>query len=235
MRRILIVDNNEVTRTLCRQNLEDSYEIIETGDPELAFSMAAEKEPDLILMRLVMPKLSGFELCKTFSTFPLTKQIPIFIVGTEDMRNKAFCLRLGASGYLETPIDFEAFKSTLTNVLVSKSPQRREHTRVPLKAILKLKGNDKEGKHFEIRSSTIDMSGGGFLCICNAHLELGVPVEVFLCSGDEHYLGRACAVRIDKGDPRHPRLGFQFSQTTDGSQEKPPHEFGWRPQEAPNH
>jgi putative two-component system response regulator len=216
MRRILIVDDNEAARTLCRQNLEDSYEIIETGDPKLAFSMALENTPDVILMRLLMLKLSGLELCKTFLTFHLTKRIPLFVVGAEDMRNKAFCLRLGASGYLETPIDFEAFKSTLTKVLGWKKPERREHRRVPLNAIVKLKGDDKEGKHFETRSSTIDMGGGGFLCICDAPLELGVPVEVFLCNGDEHYLGRASAVRVDKGDPQYPRLGFHFCETTDG-------------------
>jgi DNA-binding response OmpR family regulator len=221
MRRILIVDDNEATRTLCRQNLEDSYEIIETGDPEFAFPIALENKPDVILMQLLMPKLSGFELCKTFSTFRLTKQIPIFVVGADDMRNKISCLRLGASGYVEKPIDFEKLKNALTEVLLSKKPERREHVRVRLNVILKLKGNDREGKHFEIRSTTLDMGAGGFLCTCNAPLELGVPVEVFLCSGDEHYLGRACAVRVDRGDPLHPRLGFHFVETADGGQEKP--------------
>jgi CheY-like chemotaxis protein len=224
MRRILIVDDNEATRSLSRQSLEDSYEIIETGDPEQAFLMVLENQPDVILVRLLMPKLSGFELCRTLSTFRLTKKIPIFVFGAEDMRNKVSCLRLGASGYLETPTDFEGLKRALAEVLVSKTPERREHKRVPVNVILKLKGNDKEGKYFEIRSSTVDMGGGGFLCTCNAPLELGVTVEVFLCSGDEHYLGRACAVRVDKGDPQHPRLGFHFSETADRGQEKPPHE-----------
>src|SRR5271154_5188656 len=216
MWRILIVDDNEVTRNLCRHNLEDSYEIIEAGNPELAFPMALENKPDVILMQLLMPKLSGFELCRTFSMFRLTKQIPIFVIGTGDMRNKVSCLRLGASGYLEKPIDFEKLKSALSEVLLAKTPERRDHVRVRVNVILKLKGNDKEGKHFEIRSSTVDMGGGGFLCTCNAPLELGATVEVFLCSGDEHYLGRARAVRVDKGDPGHPRLGFRFSETADG-------------------
>jgi CheY-like chemotaxis protein len=223
MRRILIVDDNEATRTLCRQSLEDSYEIIETGDPEIAFPIVLESKPDAILMQLSMPKLSGFELCRTFSTFRLTKQIPIFVVGPEDVRNKASCLRMGAFEYLENPIDCEKLRSALANALLSKTPQRRERVRVRLNVILKLKGNDKEGRHFEIRSSTVDMGTGGFLCICNAHLELGVTVDVFLCSGDEHFLGRAHAVRIDKGDPKHPRLGFRFNETVGVGEEKPLH------------
>lgn len=212
MRRVLIIDNNETTRTLCRQHLEDSYDVIETGDPENAFPLALENKPDAILVQLSMPKLSGFELCRTFSAFRLTKHIPIFVMGAADMRNKASCLRMGASGYFEVPLDCEQLRSELTKVMLSKTPERREHVRVPLNVILKLKGIDKEGRHFEIRSSTVDMGAGGFLCICNEPLELGVSVEVFLCHGDEHFLGHARAVRIDKADFYRPRLGFQFRE-----------------------
>lgn len=223
MRRILIVDDCVATRTLCRQNLEDVYEIIEASDPELAFPLALENTPDAILMQLFMPKLSGFELCRTFSAFRLTKQTPVLVVGPEDIRNKAFCLRMGASAYLENPIDVDKLKDALARVLLSRTPERREHVRIPLDVILKLKGADKDGKPFEIRSATIDMGAGGFLCTCNTPLELGVPVEVFLCSGDEHYLGRASAVRIDKPDPKHPRIGFRFDGPGPSDDGKPRH------------
>jgi CheY-like chemotaxis protein len=217
MRRILLVDDNQATRTVCRQNLEDSYEIIEAADPKLAFPLALENKPDAILTQLSMSKISGFELCRTFVAFRLTKQTPLFVFGPEDLSNKASCLRMGVSEYCEKPVDFEHLRSALARVLLPRTPERPEHRRVPLGVILKLKGNDKDGRQIEIRASTVDMGAGGFLCTCNTHLTLGEPFEVFLCSGDEHYLGQAYAVRIDKADSQHPRLGFRFSYPPDGN------------------
>jgi CheY-like chemotaxis protein len=69
MPRILIVDDDEAIRRLVRLNLTDLYEIFDTGQPEEALALALEHKPDAILLDLRMPGYSGFELCKTLTSF----------------------------------------------------------------------------------------------------------------------------------------------------------------------
>ena len=93
-------------RNLTRMRLEDSYEIIDTGDPKQAFAMALEEKPDAILLDLMMPEFSGFELCQTLSSLSFTRNIPIFIVSGEDAtKYKSLCRSLGAFGYFQKPVD----------------------------------------------------------------------------------------------------------------------------------
>ncbi|MGC2332406.1 MAG: response regulator, partial [Candidatus Acidiferrales bacterium] len=65
MAKILIVDDDADMRNLHKMRLNDSYEILETEDPEEALGLALEHKPAAILLDLMMPRLSGFELCHT--------------------------------------------------------------------------------------------------------------------------------------------------------------------------
>lgn len=215
MRRILIIDDDKAIRNLCRIRLGSEYDIVDTGDPERAVLMALQHKPDLILLDLAMPKLSGFELCRTFSSLSSTNQIPIFVVTGEDVRNKAYCEKLGAAGYFEKPIDFVKLRAALSGELPKKKTELRAHMRAQLKVLLKLRGKNKQGRELEIRAITDNISAGGFLASCNLTPEEQSELEVFFCSGDEHYLGRARAVRAETADPEHPRFGFQFVETAD--------------------
>jgi PleD family two-component response regulator len=62
--RILVVDDDDSMRNILRMRLADEYEVIDTGDPELALGLALEHKPDAVVLVLVMPKVSGFELCQ---------------------------------------------------------------------------------------------------------------------------------------------------------------------------
>jgi CheY-like chemotaxis protein len=225
MRRLLIVDDDEGIRKVCRTRLQDAYEIIDTGDPERAFLMALQNKPDAILMDLSMPGLSGFELCRTLSAVSITQQIPIFVVSGQDTRNKAFCESLGASGYFEKPIDFVKLKNTLGSALSLKGCESRKGTRVQYNAILKLKGKSKDGSYLEVRATTHDVSANGFLCVCRTPLVQGAVVDVFLCSGGEHYLGRAQAVKAEEAAFCDPFFVLQFIETKHTEEPKSFQEF----------
>jgi CheY-like chemotaxis protein len=80
MARILIVDDDEAIRRLVRLNLTDLYEVFDTGQPEEALALALEHKPDAILLDLRMPGYSGFELCKTLTSFSATQLIPVFVI-----------------------------------------------------------------------------------------------------------------------------------------------------------
>lgn len=217
MQRILIVDDDQLMRIVMRQCLSDEYEIIDTGAPEAALAIAREQKPDVILMDLSMPGLSGFELCQAISSFSVTQQIPIIIVSGEDQRNKIFCLKLGASAYFTKPVDLAKLKAGIAHVLNSKGDDRRAHVRVQLKAVLQLRGINRDGTRLAARAVTEDMSKGGFLCSCDSSLEEGISVEVTLCGERELTLGHARLVRVIKSGSSLPQFGFQFIGTTEAA------------------
>src|ERR1700722_8290255 len=112
MPRILIVDDDDAYRSVIKEHLSSIYEIIDTAFPENGLVMAVEQEPDVILLDLSMPGLSGFELCQTLSSLSFTQKIPIFIISGQDERNKAFCQNLGALRHFTKPIDFASLKAS---------------------------------------------------------------------------------------------------------------------------
>ena len=209
---ILIVDDDEAMRGLIRERLEDAYKIIDTGNPEGALSLALQSKPDCILLDLMMPEFSGFELCQTLASLSFTRLIPIFVItGEPAARYKDSCMNLGAKEYFEKPLNFGQLRSRLTAVLESKQHERRAEVRVRLRALLKLRGTDISGRKFELLTTTDDVSASGFLCGCHALLERDAIVEVWLRSGGvELQVGRARMVRVEWPNTAWQRHGFRF-------------------------
>ena len=80
MEKLLVVDDDEALRRLMRLELSDTYEVIDSGEPEQGLALALEHRPDAILLDLRMPKYSGYELLQTFTSFSRTQMIPAFIL-----------------------------------------------------------------------------------------------------------------------------------------------------------
>jgi CheY-like chemotaxis protein len=213
--KILIVDDEEAMRGLLRTRLSDIYEIVETGHPEQALGLALEHKPDVILMDLMMPKCSGFELCQSLHSLSYTSLIPIFMItGESGTKYREHCKSLGAKGYFEKPVDFVALRTTLAAEIKGKQPERRAHVRVRMRLILKLKGTDSNGKAFEESAATENISASGFLCNCTASMIKGASVEVILSGEQDRYVGRARVVRREAPGAPWQRYGFQFQETT---------------------
>ncbi|HXX19140.1 MAG TPA: response regulator [Candidatus Acidoferrum sp.] len=216
MPKVLVVDDDEAVRKMLRLRLSDAYEVVETGDPEQAVALALEHKPDAILMDLLMPGFSGFELCQSLHGLSYTSRIPVFVIsGEAGAKYREHCAGLGAKGYFQKPIDFAALKATLAAELQSKQPERRRHKRVQMRVTLKLRGVDAAGNPFDEATTTDNVSAGGFLAVCTATLVKGTPVDVFLESGGQLRLaGRARAVRKESPGSPWQRYGFEFLETT---------------------
>lgn len=142
MRKILIVDDDSALRRLMRIELGDTYEVIDSGEPEQGLALALEHRPDAILIDLRMPKYSGYELVQTYTSFSQTQAIPLIIVsGEAGSQTKEHCKKLGAIAYFEKPIDFDALRTCLAEVTKRRKhhPPRTE-VRVHLNLLLKLRG-----------------------------------------------------------------------------------------------
>jgi DNA-binding response OmpR family regulator len=213
MDKLLIVDDEEAMRRLLRINLEDLYEIADTGNAGQALGMAMQGKPNAILLDLRMPDYSGFELCGTLKSMTSTQLIPLIIIsGEAGASTKLFCKELGAAAYFEKPVDFEALRSGLANVLRAARPERRSELRVRLRVKLKLRGTDRNEKPFEELSVTENVSQSGFLCGCATQLNPGSIIEVYLNSEGAKFAGKARVVRSEGCDTPYPRYAFRFVQ-----------------------
>lgn len=211
MPRLLIVDDDSAVRKVLRFRLKDSYEIIDTGSPEEALALALQQKPDAILLDLMMPKYSGFEVCQALSSMSFTQMIPIFIVSGESAQQyRDFCKNLGAKGYFQKPVDFEDLESRLASVIGSKPKDRRSEARVNLRVILKLRGTDAEGEPINLLTSTENVSAHGFLCGCSAPLKRNAVVDVLLMSVGQHVVGKARMIHNEWPDTPGQTCGFHF-------------------------
>jgi two-component system, cell cycle response regulator DivK len=102
---ILYVEDNEFNRKIVRQLLaRTSYRLVEATDGEAGVAAARESPPDLILMDVQLPKMSGLEATRQLRADPRTAGVPIIVVtsfalsGDDEKARSA-----GANGYLAKP------------------------------------------------------------------------------------------------------------------------------------
>jgi len=102
---ILYVEDNELNRKIVRDLLKrTSYRLIEAADGEAGIAIALEQRPDLILMDLQLPKVSGLDAVRTLRGAPTTADTPIiaitsFALSGDHQKAKD----VGASAYLAKP------------------------------------------------------------------------------------------------------------------------------------
>src|SRR5580693_4965613 len=191
MRKLLIVDDDKALRRLMRVELSDSYEVIDSGEPEQGLALALENRPDAILLDLRMPKYSGYDLLQTFTSFGRTQMIPVIIVtGGGGAETKERCKQLGATDYFEKPVDFDALRACLTKLAKPHHYIPRADIRVTLRVALRLKGTDGRGKSFEETAITENVSLNGFRCECAAEFPADSIVDVYLANRGDH-VGKA--------------------------------------------
>ena len=213
MKKLLIVDDDNSMRGMMRMRLSDSYEVFDTGDPEQALAMALEHKPDAVLMDLMMPKFSGFELCQSFHALSYTASLPIFVItGEAGLKFREQCGSLGAAGYFEKPIDFLKLKERLASELRDSRPERRTEVRVRMRVPLKLRGSDADGNVFEELAETENVSASGFMCNCVRLLTKDSLVDVFVAGEKEHRVGRARVVRKESPGAAWQRYGMHFDE-----------------------
>jgi len=211
MQTILVVDDDSSVLRLVRENLSETYEVVTTENPEQVLGLALKHKPAAILLDLMMPRYSGFELCQCLHTLSFTSRIPIFVVtGESAERYKTHCQSLGASAFVEKPVDFDELKEKLAQEIEAAKPERRAHVRVPLRVVISLTGKNSRGELFHSLTITENVSAGGFLCGCLEIIPVGTLVDVFLGIQDRLLAGRARVVRCES--PRTPwqKYAFQF-------------------------
>ncbi|HWG57911.1 MAG TPA: response regulator [Candidatus Acidoferrales bacterium] len=215
MRKVLVVDDDPALRRLMHLELDEVFEVIDTGEPEQGLALALEHRPDAILLDLRMPNYSGYELCQRFTSFSLTQKIPVLIVsGEAGAETKEYVRELGAAGYFEKPINFEALKARLTQIARPQKHVPRTEVRIPLRVSLRLKGVDAAGQEFEQSAVTENVSLSGFLCSAATNIPANTLVEVYMAVPRKEYVGTAAVVRSENQVGPLFRYGCRFREKT---------------------
>lgn len=105
-KRILIVDDNSELRTLIRMTLDDEgYELLEAADGQQALSRAAEFEPDIVILDVMMPGgLDGFEVCTRIrQTVAGATAHVIMLTAKTQLEDMNAGVAAGANDYLTKP------------------------------------------------------------------------------------------------------------------------------------
>ena len=104
-RTILYIEDNEFNRKIVRQLLSrTSYQLVEANDGEAGVAMATELLPDLVLMDVQLPKMSGLEATRLLCSDPRTKHIPIVVITSFALSgDRERAADTGAAGYLAKP------------------------------------------------------------------------------------------------------------------------------------
>ena len=119
MARILVVEDSPDIRELVRVLLENAgHEVMTASDGQEGVALARQHRPNLVLMDLSLPVLSGWEATREIKADPGTAAIPVIAVTAHAMQgDRERALAAGCDGFVAKPIDEESFASVVTSFL----------------------------------------------------------------------------------------------------------------------
>ncbi len=117
--RILIADDDQKVLTLLTASLRKSdFVIFQALDGEIALEIAKKEKPDLILADVTMPKMDGYELCKSIREDAVTEHIPfVFLTAKGELNDRITGLNLGADDYISKPFHISEVIARIKSIL----------------------------------------------------------------------------------------------------------------------
>jgi CheY-like chemotaxis protein len=117
--RVLIADDNEANVELLEAYLADmDVDVAVAVDGQDTLDKAASFDPHLILLDVMMPKLSGFEVCQTLKADPKTRRIMVLMVtALNEHGDMERAVEAGTDDFLSKPVNKEALVKRVENML----------------------------------------------------------------------------------------------------------------------
>ena len=123
-RKVLIVEDNALNMRLFSDLLEASgYETLQCVYGAKAVGIALEETPDLIIMDIQLPEVSGLDITRWLKDDERTSEIPVLAVTAFAMRTDEMLVReAGCEGYLSKPIQVRSFLKTVDDLMSNEAP-----------------------------------------------------------------------------------------------------------------
>ena len=161
--RVLVVDDSAGSVALLEAYLKFEYlEVVSASNGPQALARIAEREPDLVVLDLLMEGMDGFEVCRRIKSDPGTTHVPVLIVSSLDAptdRAKAF--NVGADDYMMKPLHSPSFIARVRSLIQSK------------RVIDELRVAERTGREMRFQSGAgatvpeIDIAGGQLLLVAD--------------------------------------------------------------------
>lgn len=154
--KILIVDDEPVNLRVLKKILNEIYQLYFAKSGMDALDIVEKEKPDLILLDVMMPKMTGFDVCKILKSDIATKKIPvIFVTALNDSVDEAHGFECGAVDYIAKPFSAAVVKARIkTHLSLVQSDELR---RTRLQVIQRL-GRASEYKDNETGMHILRMS-----------------------------------------------------------------------------
>jgi signal transduction histidine kinase/CheY-like chemotaxis protein len=123
-KKILVIDDDPDAVYLLQENLgRDEFAVIGTRDGHEGLRVARDRQPDAILLDILMPEVDGWQVLNDLKEDPATREIPVILLTIVD--KKALGFRLGAAAYLLKPLDPAEVLAALRRVMSGHYKQQK--------------------------------------------------------------------------------------------------------------
>lgn len=129
-RRLLVIDDTGANRYAVSRHLKaNGYDVIEAATGLAGLDLALQEQPDLIVLDIRLPDISGFDVARRLRADERTADIPILHISASftDAGSKVRGLDNGADGYLTHPVDPPVMLATVRALLRARSAERAAH------------------------------------------------------------------------------------------------------------
>ncbi|MBI3548458.1 MAG: response regulator [Elusimicrobia bacterium] len=127
MHKILVVDDNSAFTDLVEMVFGEEFEILKAGDGEEGMKKASEHRPDVILLDVMMPKVSGVEMLRLLQADEGTKSIPVIILTAshfDSSTRTVFEQEKNVNAFLKKPCGVEMLRTQIRSALAKSASAR---------------------------------------------------------------------------------------------------------------
>jgi DNA-binding response OmpR family regulator len=119
--KVLVVDDEEVNIRIIEAYLNKEYEIITAQSGKEAMNKISQEKPDIVLLDIMMPQISGYDVCKSIKEKDATRLMPVvMITALSGLEAKIKAIEIGADDYLTKPINRKELFTRVKSLLKKK-------------------------------------------------------------------------------------------------------------------
>jgi DNA-binding response OmpR family regulator len=128
MKRVVVVDDEPSVGAAVRDLLvPEGFQVDTPPDPQTALPELLRAVPDLVILDVNMPGMSGWELCALLRRQSATREIPVlFLTGRREVRDRITAMQVGGSDYLAKPFGAAELRRKVISLLKPRSTREEE-------------------------------------------------------------------------------------------------------------
>lgn len=126
-KKLLIVEDNQDFRHFLKEQLSETYQVIDAPDGEEGEKLAVKQNPDLIISDIMMPKVDGLELCRRIKHNVQTSHIPVILLTARSGDEaKISGYAVGADSYISKPFSFDVLLVRIKQLIEQQEGRKKE-------------------------------------------------------------------------------------------------------------